>query len=88
MKLIDADVLIDRFEMRGDSDLGWHLYEVIDEINDTPTAYDVDEVVRELGNIAYLVNTPTYDNPYVEGAVVNEEDAINIVRRGGVNEAD
>lgn len=50
-RLIDADALIDCFEMRGDSDLGWHLSEVIDEINDAPTAYDVDEVIEELNYI-------------------------------------
>ena len=60
------------------------LYEILDAIEDQPTAYDVEKVVEELGDVAYCKNMPTYDNPYTGGSVIDEDEAIDIVRRGGV----
>lgn len=77
MRLIDADYLIDCFQMRGDFDVGWHLDEVIEEIKDTPTAYDVDKVVEELKNCRSGKQSPDICKS------LSEIDVIDIVRRGG-----
>lgn len=83
MRLIDADALIDCFEMRGDSDLGWHLYEVIDEINDAPTAYELDRVFEELEKYGDKFSSENYDDWYAAGVV---SDCEEIVKRGGIYE--
>lgn len=44
MRLIDADKLKDKFDIKGVYSAGT----IWDEINDTPTVYDVDKVVKEL----------------------------------------
>lgn len=74
VRLIDANALKDCFEMRGDSDLGWHLNEVLEEIDEQPTAYDVDKVVEKL-EMESCVNL---EDVYKE--------AIDIVKRGGVDD--
>ena len=84
-RLIDADALIDCFEMRGDSDLGWHLYEVIDEINDAPTAYELGKVVEELEEYGDRFSSENYDDWYAAGVV---SDCEEIVKRGGIDEID
>ena len=50
-------------------------------ISDVPTAYDLEKVVKELGSAAY----ERYGNDGMGGErVVNLDDAIEIVRGGGV----
>ena len=50
-------------------------------INDVPTAYDLEKVMKELESVAY----ERYGNDGMGGErVVNLDDAIEIVRGGGV----
>ena len=51
-------------------------------INDLPTAYDVEKVVAELENAKFLM-PPENDNHYADNGLFLE-DAIDIVRKGGV----
>ena len=50
--------------------------------DDIPTAYDVDAVVEELENAKFLM-PPENDNHYADNGLFLE-DAIDIVRKGGV----
>ena len=59
---------------------GMNVLEIIDE---QPTAYDVDAVVKELEDIK---NAPKRDCPYNTGWKSSVECAIEIVRKGGVRE--
>lgn len=55
------------------------LYE---RVLDIPTAYDVEKVVAELEDAKFLM-PPENDNHYADNGLFLE-DAINIVRKGGV----
>ena len=58
---------------------------IIECINDQPTAYDLDKVVRELEE--KYDNIPIqYDYNYESGLEDGYADAIEIVKRGGKNE--
>lgn len=87
MRLIDADKLIevicDRCTSTDCGRDGVRVCTDVKIIRSQPTAYDVDKVVDELENVACCKNIPTYDNPYTSGSIIDEDDAINIVRRGG-----
>lgn len=84
MRLIDADEVINILKETGiiqDNDLGQC---VIAEINRIPTAYDVDKVVEQLGK---------KQNNKGFGGTIQEifydsglEDAIEIVKGGGMND--
>lgn len=93
MRLIDADKLINALNLCGcykyrnpkayDTLM---LYEILGAIEDQPTAYDVDKVIGELEFNSYSKYRSTYDNPYTGGSVIDEDDAIEIVKRGGVDD--
>ena len=55
---------------------------ILDGLSDIPTAYDVDKVVAELEDAKFLM-PPENDNHYADNGLFLE-DAIEIVRRGGV----
>lgn len=87
MRLIDADSVIDdiKWEMGEtyDDDVRAGMKSVIDIINKRRTAYDVDKVVSELQDKSF----ERYGNSGMGGElVVNLDDAIEIVKRGGKNE--
>lgn len=87
MRLIDADSVIDdtKWEMGEtyDDDVRAGMKSVIDIINKRRTAYDVDKVVSELQDKSF----ERYDNQGMGGElVVNFDDAVEIVKRGGVDE--
>ena len=82
-RLIDADDVIQTLKETGiiqDNDLG-HL--VVDEINRIPTAYDVDMVVAKLEEKADSISIQ-YEYNYEKGISDGIGDAIDIVRKGGV----
>lgn len=79
MRLIDADAL--RISMMCRFDEIAELLEIIDE---QPTAYDVDKVCEEL-DICSAINFGR-GNAYDTGKMDAYDDAIDIVRRGGVND--
>ena len=86
-RLIDADKLIERIEEITSTDMMKVLVE--DWINSEPTAYDLDKVVEQLEE-SYFITESTFDddgwcNDDSE-EVLNLNEAIEIVKRGGIDE--
>ena len=86
MRLIDADKLIDTLGLWGcykhENPKAYDtlmLYEILEAIEDQPTAYDVDAVVEELKNCRNGKNSPAICKS------LSEIDVIDIVRRGGID---
>ena len=75
MRLIDADKIIDSL---GNSDMDFAIGAVIDE---QPTAFDVDKIVEQLGNIGTLARPVGWTKAY---EIIMLKDAIEIVKEGGV----
>ena len=80
MRLIDADALIKIFEVLRDEhethSISYNaLYEVLVQ---QPTAYSVEKVVEELEEVAYVSEDVN--------SFVDLEDAIEIVKQGGVSD--
>ena len=91
MRLIDADVLLEQYNIKDatkygnkDADQQAHsystmmLYEIADMIEDAPTVYDVDKVVEQLNDNFRVVRT---DEDLEWNRAMDE--AITIVERGG-----
>lgn len=89
MRLIDADALVKQLEKSHEYHAKTSREEVllfrdIRIINEQPTAYDLDKVVEQLENRKGLWKNMTYDR-YYEGRVKGIEEAIEIVKGGGVD---
>lgn len=95
MRLIDADKLIkkiDRYTRTNNVEFNIACKYIIEVVKEQPTAFDVDEVVEQLeekskmnlkkGLIEVL---PDEARPYLK-AVESFDKAIEIVRRGGIDE--
>ena len=93
MRLIDADDLLEQYDLKDvtkygnkDAEQQAHsystmmLYEIADMIEDAPTVYDVDKVVEQLNDNFRVVRT---DEDLEWNRAMDE--AITIVERGGVN---
>lgn len=90
MRLIDADAYKD-YICRNCIDVGYNFYGAKDiskcpcikvlEIDYRPTAYDVDKVVEEINEESW-----EYMSDFGDTRVIDFVDAIDIVRRGGVDE--
>ena len=93
MRLIDADALLEQYNLKdatkygnNDAEQQAHsystmmLYEIADMIEDAPTAYDVGKVVEQLNDNFRVVRT---DEDLEWNRAMDE--AITIVERGGVN---
>ena len=91
MRLIDADALLEQYNLKDatkygnkDADQQAHsystmmLYEIADMIEDAPTVYDVDRVVEQLNDNFRVVRT---DEDLEWNRAMDE--AITIVERGG-----
>ena len=81
MRLIDADKLIEDMSNKWDMQdlyLPIHFKELL--IDEQPTAFDVDKVVEQLEKESYYIDIET------DREVVNLNEAIEIVRRGGIDE--
>ena len=87
MRLIDADKLIERIEEITSTDMMKVLVE--DWINSEPTAFDVDKVVEQLEK-SHFHTESTFDDDGCcnddSEEVVNLNEAIEIVRKGGIDE--
>ena len=92
MRLIDADALLEQYNLKDvtkygnkDAEKQAHsystmmLYEIADMIEDAPTAYDVDKVVEQLNDKFRVVRT---DEDLEWNRAM--DDAITIVEGGGV----
>ena len=89
MRLIDADALLEQYNLKdatkyGNKDVeqqarsysAMMLYEIADMIEDAPTVYDPDKVAELLEN----------DEKHTFDGCINKMYAIGIVKGGGVNE--
>lgn len=87
MRLIDADILFNDIEFRTincQNDLSLEDLEWIkEEIDQQPTAYDIDKVVEELEEEKDMVALDDNDSFWYKNAI---DDAIEIVKAGGKNE--
>ena len=88
MRLIDADKLLeetrrdrDYAEKNGFLDMYYERQTLIDRIESQPTAYDVDKVVEQLESLRNAEADYYYA---VSNDVIDREDAIGIVKGGGV----
>ena len=88
MRLIDADALLEQYNLKDATKYGnkdaeqqahsystMMLYEIADMIEGAPTAYDPDKVVEQLEN----------DEKHTFDGCINKRYAIEIVKGGGVN---
>ena len=84
-RLIDADALYEKLQSDSTYDLGCMDSELREIIERQPTAYDVEKVVERLEEESY---TEVADdmNPFgdIPVKVVSLKDAIEIVKKGGV----
>ena len=83
MRLIDADKLLNKIDayMCGSQDVMF----VKELIKEQPTAFDVEKVVEQLEK-SHFHTDATFDDDSEE--VVNLNEAIEIVRKGGIDEVD
>lgn len=88
MRLVDADALLEQYNLKDATKYGnkdaeqqahsystMMLYEIADMIEDAPTAYDTDKVVEQLEN----------DEKHTFDGCINKRYAIEIVKGGGVD---
>lgn len=80
-RLIDADALLDRISLNYNNHQNISAGAMKDIINTTPTAYDVEKVVAELETLSNREADYYYAS---SNDVIDREDAIDIVKRGGV----
>ena len=93
MRLIDADALLEQYNLKDATKYGnkdaeqqahsystMMLYEIADMIESAPTAYDTDKVVEQLNDKFRVVRT---DEDLEWNRAM--DDAITIVEGGGVN---
>ena len=92
MRLIDADALLEQYNLKDATKYGnkdaeqqahsystMMLYEIADMIEDAPTAYDTDKVVEQLNDKFRVVRT---DEDLEWNRAMDE--AITIVKGGGI----
>ena len=83
-RLIDADKLLE--ELREYHPLSLS-HGILSDIEYFPTAYDIDKVIDELKEKYYSCDLNSYEvdgSEYEDGRFDAYEDAIEIVKRGGV----
>ena len=102
MRLIDADALLEQYNLKDAAKYGnkdaeqqahsystMMLYEIADMIEDAPTAYDVDKVVEKLEEVKNKDTEIALDEAQKERCFWYAQGmnrAIEIVKGGGVNE--
>lgn len=91
MRLIDADKLIKVLKDRATNEaiMGYMtaydvINSIIDEVEEQPTAYDVDKVVKELDKASDYYECEEQGREHVQ--MVDLTDAIEIVRGGVIND--
>ena len=88
-RLIDADKFLDfiKSELKQDRTDEKHLENIICVLENLPTAFDVDKVVKQLEESHFHTESTFDDNGYCNDdseEVVNLNEAIEIIRGGGV----
>ena len=89
-RLIDADKFLDfiKSELKQDRTDEKHLENIICVLENLPTAFDVDKVVEQLEK-SHFHTDATFDDGYCNDdseEVVNLNEAIEIIKRGGIDE--
>ena len=99
MRLIDADVLLEQYNLKDATKYGnkdaeqqahsystMMLYEIADMIEDAPTAYDTDKVVEQLEDRkSLMMETLKISEADIDrGRIYGMDKAIEIVKGGGV----
>ena len=95
MRLIDADALLEQYNLKDATKYGnkdaeqqansystMMLYEIADMIDDAPTAYDMDKVVEQLEKEAYTTTDTVCGGIF---KAIRLSSAIEIVKGGGVD---
>lgn len=95
MRLIDADALLEQYNLKdatkyGNKDVEQQahsystmmMYEIADIIEDAPTAYDPDNIVEQLETLRKECEDPLQD--YCPDYFIDR--AVDFVKGGGVNE--
>ena len=90
-RLIDADKFLDfiKSELKQDRTDEKHLENIICVLENLPTAFDVDKVEKELEKSHFHTDATFDDDGYCNDdseEVVNLNEAIEIVRRGGIDD--
>lgn len=80
MRLIDADKLRKQIHCEYSDDLG-----ILEKIDEQPTAYDVDKVVKEINEWTFNANINVGDGTVMNHNLIVMDTAIEIVKRGGIN---
>lgn len=81
-RLIDADELIKYIKIwEIGTSISSDQKEFIDCVDNQPTAFDVDKIVEQLGNIGTLARPVGWTKAY---EIIMLKDAIEIVKEGGV----
>ena len=96
MRLIDADALLEQYNLKDATKYGnknseqqahscgtLMLYEIADMIEDAPTAYDVDKVVEQLEELK-TINVDISFGTIIR--TLRKDVVLEIVKGGGVNE--
>ena len=93
MRLIDVDVLIRYFKTlqainSADVLFCEDLEDFIDHIEELPTAYDIDKIMKQLEEASYCIDVPAsanIHNPFEKSVYrgIALDRAIEIVRKGG-----
>lgn len=96
MRLIDADALLENYNLKDATKYGnkdaqqqshsystMMMYEIADMIEDAPTAYDVDKVVYQLDKASDYYECEDQGREHVQ--MIDLSEAIDIVKGGGQN---
>ena len=92
MRLIDADKLIkkiDGYTRTNNVEFNIACKYIIEVVKEQPTAFDVDKVVEQLEKSHFHTESTFDDDGYCNDdseEVVNLNEAIEIVKRGGIDE--
>ena len=89
MRLIDADKLIEEIKQEIDMRYMYSPKGFINVINNQPTAFNVEKVVEQLEKSHFHTDATFDDDGYCNDdseEVVNLNEAIEIVRKGGIDE--
>ena len=92
MRLVDADKLIEKIDgytRTNNVEFNIACKYIIEVVKEQPTAFDVDKVVEQLEKSHFHTDATVDDDGYCNDdseEVVNLNEAIEIVRKGGIDE--
>lgn len=93
MRLIDADKLLELIKEQKEREIGAYakginaglniVKSIINDETQTPTAYDIDKVVKEINERTFNVNIDVGDGTVMNHNLIVRDTAIDIVKAGG-----